>query len=87
MLSMGSVRLSGVRFTAYTMDHEPRHVHGFYADIEAIIDLRLDGAVSLADRTDAIRPSNGSKSDVRHILAIAAQHFQQLVALWEKHHG
>jgi hypothetical protein len=50
------------------MDHVPRHVHGFYADIEVIVDLRPDGAVSLAMRTDAIRPSNGSKSDVRHIL-------------------
>ncbi len=58
---MGSVRFNGIRFTAYTMDHEPRHVHGFYADIEAIVDLRLDGTVSLADRTDATRPGNGSK--------------------------
>lgn len=84
---MGSVRLSGVRFTAYTMDHEPRHVHGFYAEVEAIVDLLMDGAVSLADRTDAVRPGNGSKSDVRHVLVVAAQHFDELVALWEKHHG
>ncbi len=69
------------------MDHEPRHVHGFYADIEAIVDLRRDDSVSLADRTDATRPSNGSKSDVRHVLVIAAHHFDELVALWEKHHG
>jgi hypothetical protein len=84
---MGSIRFNGIRFTAYTMDHEPRHVHGFYADIEAIVDLRLDGTVSLAHRTDATRPSNGSKADVRHVLAIAAQHFDELVDLWEKHHG
>lgn len=83
---MGSVRFSGVRFVAYTMDHEPRHVHGFYAEVEAIIDLRFDGTVSLADRTDAVRPGNGSRSDVRHILTVAARHFEELVGLWEKHH-
>ena len=84
---MGSIRFSGVKFAAYTMDHEPRHVHGFYAEVEVIADLRLDGKVSLANRSDAIRPSNGSKSDVRHVLTTAAKHFDELVILWEKHHG
>jgi hypothetical protein len=84
---MGSIRFHGVRFTAYTMDHVPRHVHGFYADVEVIVDLRPDGMVSLAKRTDAIRPSNGSKSDVRHVLLVASRHFDDLVFLWEKHHG
>jgi hypothetical protein len=68
------------------MDHEPRHIHGFYAELEVIVDLRLDGAVSLANRTNAIRPGNGSKSDVRYILT-AANHFDELASLWEKHHG
>ena len=84
---MGSIRFNGVRFVAYTMDHEPRHVHGFYAGVEVIVDLRPDGKVSLAKRTDAIRPSNGSKSDVRHVLTTAARHFDELVVLWEKQHG
>lgn len=84
---MGSLRFDGVRFTAYTMDHAPRHVHGFYAEIEVIVDLRRDGMVSLASRTDAIRPSNGSIADVRHVLTVAAKHFDKLVSLWEKHHG
>jgi hypothetical protein len=83
---MGSIRFSGVRFAAYSMDHEPRHVHGFYADVEVIADLRPDGNVSLANRTDAVRPGNGSKSDVRHVLTIAAEHFDDLVLLWEKQH-
>ena len=87
MGQMGSIRFDGIRFTAYTMDHAPRHVHAFYAEIEVIVDLRPDGRVSLADRTDAIRPGNGSKSDVRHILLAAAGHFEELVTLWEKHHG
>lgn len=84
---MGSIRFDGVRFVAYTMDHEPRHVHGFYAEVEVIANLRPDGNVSLADRADAIRPGNGSKSDVRHVLTTAAKHFDELVYLWEKQHG
>jgi DNA-directed RNA polymerase subunit L len=84
---MGSIRFHGVRFAAYTMDHEPRHVHGFYADVEVIVDLRRDGKVTLATRTDAVRPSNGSKPDVRHILTVVSRHFDELVFLWEKHHG
>jgi hypothetical protein len=84
---MSSIRFDGVRFVAYAMDHDPRHVHGFYADIEVIVDLRADGRVALANRTDAIWPSNGSKSDVRHVLTVAAIHFDELVLLWEKHHG
>ena len=62
---MGSLRFNGVRFTAYSMDHAPRHVHGFYADVEVIVDLRVDGKLALANRADAIRPSNGSKADAR----------------------
>jgi hypothetical protein len=55
--------------------------------VEVIVDLRPDGKVSLAARTDAIRPSNGSKADARHVLTAAARHFDELVFLWEKHHG
>jgi hypothetical protein len=84
---MGSIRFDGIRFVVYTMDHEPRHIHGFYAEVEVIVDHLSDGNVSLANRTDAIRPSNGSKSDVRHVLIVAAEHFDELVSLWEKHHG
>lgn len=84
---MGSVRFSDIRFTAYTMDHEPRHIHSFYAGMEVIVDLRADGTVSLAERVDAVRPSNGSRADVRHVLLIAAKHFEELIALWERHHG
>lgn len=84
---MGSLRFGGVRFTSYTMDYAPRHVHGFYAEIEVIVDLRQDGTVAMANRTDAIRPSCGSKADVRHVLTVAARHFDGLVSLWEKHHG
>jgi len=84
---MGSIRLEGIRFVVYTMDHEPRHVHGFYAEVEVILDLLPDGDVALANRKDSVRPADASRSDVRHVLAVAAGHFDELVQLWEKHHG
>ena len=51
------------------------------------MDLRSDGDVALADRKDAIRPTNAKRSDVKKILNAAAQNFEQLVALWEGIHG
>jgi hypothetical protein len=84
---MGSIRLEGIRFVVYTMDHEPRHVHGFYAEVEVILDLLPVGDVALAKRKDAVRPGDASRSDVRHVLAVAARHFDELVQLWEKQHG
>jgi hypothetical protein len=85
--SVGSLRFGGVRFVAYSNDHPPRHVHGFAGDTEAIIDLRLDGTVTLAERADAIRPANAKRSDVKKILNSAALHFEELAALWEAIHG
>ncbi len=84
---MASKTFEGVTFRVYPNDHEPRHVHGFYAEVEVIVDLKRNGTVALASRTDAIRPSSGRTSDVRHVLVMAAQHFEELVMLWEKHHG
>lgn len=84
---MGSIRFDGVRFVVYANDHEPRHVHGFYAEIEAIVDLRVDGTVALAARRDAVRPRDAGKADIRHVLLTAAKHFEELAALWEKLHG
>ena len=62
-------------------------MHGFYAEVEVIVDLRTDGKVSLANRSVAIQPGNASKADARHVLTVAARHFDELVFLWEKHHG
>ena len=81
---MGSIRFEGARFTAYSNDHDPMHVHGFYAEVEVIVELRRDGTVLLADRKDAVRPRNGSGADVRHVLAVASKHFDELIALLEK---
>jgi Domain of unknown function (DUF4160) len=84
---VGSLLFDGVRFVVYSNDHPPRHVHGFYAESEAIVDLLEDGNVMLADRKDAVRPANAKVSDVRKILTTAAENFDELVELWESIHG
>jgi hypothetical protein len=84
---VGSLRFGGIRFVVYSNDHLPRHVHGFAGETEAIVDLRLNGTVALAKRNDAIRPANAKRSDVKKILKAAAQHFEELAALWEDIHG
>lgn len=85
---MGSVRFDGVRFVAYPQDHEPIHVHGFYAETEAILELRERARdVVLADRSDAVRPGNAKRADVKRILNVAAVHFDQLIELWREAHA
>ena len=84
---MGSLRFGGVWFIAYSNDHPPRHVHGFTGETRAIIDLRLDGTVALAERNDAVRPANAKRSDVRKILNAAALHFEEPAALWQAMRG
>jgi Domain of unknown function (DUF4160) len=83
---MSSLRCGKVRFAVHPQDHSPRHVHGYCAETAVIVELREDGDVDLADRCDAIRPGNAKKSDVRSILDEAAEHFDELVALWEAMH-
>ena len=86
---MGSLRFDGVRFVAYPQDHDPRHVHGFYAETEVIVELREGPGreVALAARNDAIRPGNARRRDVKHILQVAAEHFDELVELWREAHA
>lgn len=84
---VASLSFSGIRFVVYSNDHPPRHVHGFLSEAEVIVDLLLDGNVALADRKDAVRPANATRSDVRKILNAAARHFDELAALWEEIHG
>lgn len=84
---VGSLRLDGIRFVVFSNDHPPRHVHGFLGETEAILDLRADGTVALAERRDVVRPADAKRSDVRRILNVAASHFEELVALWRSIHG
>jgi len=83
---VGSLRFDGILFIVYSNDHQPRHVHGFLGETETIVDLRADGHVALAVRKDAIRPANAKRSDIKKILNVAAEHFDQLAALWERVH-
>jgi hypothetical protein len=86
--NVGSVRFDRVRFVAYPQDHEPFHVHGFYAEVEVIVELREAAReVALAKRIDAIRPGKASRSDVKHILQVAANRFDELIQLWREAHG
>lgn len=85
--AMVSLRFGGVRFVVFSNDHPPRHVHGFHGETQAVVDLRRDRTVALAKRTDAIRPANAKRSDVKKILKAAAQCFDDLAALWEAIHG
>lgn len=84
---MGSLKFDGVRYVVYSNDHEPRHVHGLLSETEAIVDLRADGAVALANRKDAVRPLDAKRSDVKRILDVAALHFEELAELWRRTHG
>lgn len=83
---MATVRVGGILFRIYPDDHEPRHVHAEYAETAAILDLRADGTVALADRPDRIRPANAKRSDVKKILEAAREHFDVLAAAWEEMH-
>jgi hypothetical protein len=51
------------------------------------VDLQSDGTVALAYRSDAIRPANAKRRDVKKILNTAALHFEELAALWEAIYG
>jgi len=84
---MGSVTFHGVRFYVYANDHLPRHVHGLYGQTRAIIDLLPDGDVQLAKRSGDIFPNHAKKAEMRKILQIAADHFEELIQLWERIHG
>jgi hypothetical protein len=84
---VGSKTFDGVWFTSYSHDHPPPHVHGEYGSVRVVVDLLPDGRVQESDRWDAVKPRNGKRSDVRRILAVAAEHASTLMELWESTHG
>jgi hypothetical protein len=47
----------------------------------------MNGTVAESKRRDAVKPPNGKRSDVRHILAVAANNYSALKTLWEVTHG
>ena len=84
---MGSKTFDGVWFVAYSHDHPPPHVHGFYAKTEVLVDLLANGKVSRSKRMNSVKPAGAKVSDVRRILSVAAAHAVELHELWEKAHG
>jgi hypothetical protein len=84
---VSSLTFDSFRFTVHSNDHSPRHVHGFLSETEIVIELGIDGKVRLSDRKDAVRPANAKRADVRKVLNKAAEHFDELIKLWEKVHG
>ena len=83
---MSSLRLDGVLFSVYPNDHLPRHVHAYFGSISAIVEIRADRTVVLADRKDATSPRNAKRSSVKKMLDVAAENFDELWALWEEMH-
>jgi hypothetical protein len=77
----------GVRFRIHPQDHHPIHAHGRYAETIAIVELRADGTVALANRDDAIIPGDAKRGDVRKILDAAADGFDEITAQWELMQG
>lgn len=81
---MSTVRVGGVRFRIHPQDHSPIHAHARYAETVAIVELRADGTVALAQRSDAITPPNAKSSDIRKVLDAASDYYDTISAAWER---
>ena len=84
---MSSKTFDGVWFISYANDNLPPHVHGFYAEVEVIVNLLPGVMVGRSGRTDAVTPQNAKRSDVRRILKVASVHAAELHKLWETMNG
>jgi hypothetical protein len=82
---VATLRVGEVRFRVYPRDHLPRHVHGFIGRGEVIVDLRADGSVALARRSDAV--NRVTRVEVRRVLDAAATAFEGLALAWEEMHA
>ncbi len=84
---MGSYRFDGVTFRVYPEDHDPPHVHDRYQGLNVILELSTDGQIRLADREDAVRPPNAKRNQVKHVLKVAGERFNELTELWGEAHA
>jgi hypothetical protein len=81
---VGSKTFDGVRFAAYTDDHPPPHVHGFYAGVEVVMELIFaKKKIRLAQRKNRIIPASAKRSDVNYIIKVAKAHSREIHKLWE----
>jgi hypothetical protein len=82
---VGSRTFDGVRFAAWSHDHDPPHIHGYYAGVEVILDLVAEKEeIVLADRRKRVIPSNAKKSDINRIVRAANDHADAIFKLWEE---
>jgi hypothetical protein len=84
---VSSLRVEGVRFSAYPNDHAPPHVHGKYGSGVIVVEIFEDMTVALSPRKRAIIPSNMKKGDINKILQVAGRHIHELWELWEARDG
>jgi len=85
---VGSKTFDGVRFLAWTDDHLPPHIHGFYAGVAVVLELDFEKRdIRLARRRDRIRPADAKKADVNHIRRAALKYRYELFKLWEEARG
>ena len=84
---MGSKTYEGVRFSVYPKDHEPPHIHGTTAGVVVIMDLLPNGKIKLAERWDAVTPSNAPRNIQSKIRRVATRNVEELILLWERTHG
>ena len=82
---MGSVSFDGVSFRIYSEDHEPPHAHGYYGSTRTVV--RLENPDSVGVRRGSTKPRNAKQSDVRKIVAMAVEHYSELMEIWEAIHG
>jgi len=82
---VGSRTYDGVRFTVWSNDHDPIHLHGFYAGVEVVLDLHpKDRRVAVAKRKRNPNPIDAKRSDAAHILKTAERNFDILLQLAEE---
>jgi hypothetical protein len=84
---VGSKTYEGVRFSVYSHDHSPPHVHAILGNVRVIVDLLADGGVMLSKRRDAMSPLNAKRNVVSQIVDIATENATELQQLWERIHG
>ena len=79
---VSSIWIGRICFRLYPGDHEPRHAHGELAGTVVVVNLLGDRTVALRE----VQPATAKRTDVRKILKAASEHFDELVAAWEKMH-
>ena len=84
---MGSKTYEGVRFSVYSNDHAPPHVHGICSGVSVIIDIFSDGTVRLSKRRKAIVPATAKRNIEAKIRRVALANADALLMLWEEMHG